>query len=110
MSFPRPIIYCAFSNDADYTLRLSKEEDVISNVLTELDRQSKIEYKHKDKASLDDVYNFFNNYHNRIFIFHYGGHSDSESLHLQDHIAISKELAIIIGQQNYNFLSTTKVA
>ena len=101
MSFPRPIIYCAFSNDADYTLRLSKEEDVISNVLTELDRQSKIEYKHKDKASLDDVYNFFNNYHNRIFIFHYGGHSDSESLHLQDHIAISKELAIIIGQQKH---------
>ena len=101
MSSQRPIIYCAFSNDADQSLRLSEEENIISIVLTELDKQGKIEYKHKDKASLDNIYDFFNNYHNRIFIFHYGGHSDSEFLHLQEESAISKELAMLIGQQKH---------
>ena len=101
MHFQRPIIYCAFSNDAEYTLRLFEEEGCISTVLTELDKQGKIEYKHKDKSSLDNVYDFFNDYHNRVFIFHYGGHSDSEFLHFHEHSARSEPLATLIGQQKH---------
>lgn len=101
MQNKRPIIFCTFSNDVESSLRLDQEERSIREALRELDKQQHIEHKSRGQVNLDDVYNEFNTYHNRIYIFHYGGHSDSEFLHLQEHHARSEQLAILIGQQKH---------
>ncbi len=101
MQNKRPIILCTFSNDVESSLRLDQEERSIREALRELDRQQHVEHKSRGQVNLDDIYNEFNTFHNRIYIFHYGGHSDSEFLHLQEHHARSEQLAILIGQQKH---------
>lgn len=97
----RPIFLFAFANDEQYRLRLEEEERRIRNQLREADRRKEIEYKPIGQTNLDDIYASFNSFNDQIYIFHYGGHSDHQFLHLKDNHARSESLATFIGQQKY---------
>ncbi|MCB9351235.1 MAG: CHAT domain-containing protein [Lewinellaceae bacterium] len=97
----RPILLFAFANDEAYRLRLEAEERALREALAEADRRKEIEYKPIGQASLDDIYNTFNKLNDQIYLFHYGGHSDSEFLHLSGGHARSESLATLMGQQKY---------
>lgn len=97
----RPIFFFAFANDRANRLQLEKEERAVRDALRVKDSEGKIEYKSIGQTNLTDIYNTFNSFHNRIYIFHYGGHSDSEFLSLSEMPARTEQLAVIMGQQQY---------
>lgn len=97
----RPIFLFAFANDEAYRLRLEAEERALREALAEADGRKQIEYKAIGQASLDDIFNAFNRLNNQVCLFHYGGHSDSQFLHLRGPHARSRSLATLMGQQKY---------
>lgn len=97
----RPIFFFAFANDRANRLQLEKEERAVREALRIKDSEGQIEYKSIGQTNLTDIYNTFNSFHNRIYIFHYGGHSDSEFLSLSEMPARTEQLAVIMGQQQY---------
>lgn len=76
MILPPPIFLFAFANDHQRALKLEEEERAIRELLQGCHDSRKIEYHSLSAASLDDIYKAFNRFHNRIHLFHYGGHSD----------------------------------
>ena len=100
MAQKRPILLFAFANDEAYRLCLEIEERSLREALADADRRKEIEYKPIGQASLDDIYNTFNNFNDQIYIFHYGGHSDAEFLRLSGSHGRSDSLATLFGQQD----------
>lgn len=94
-----PIILSAFANDPTRPLRLAEEERAIREALAFAHDQRRIELVHIGHASLTDVYRNFNRFHNRIAIFHYGGHSDQQFLNLEDVNSRAGSLSKLIGMQ-----------
>lgn len=94
-----PTFLFAYANDEARSLRLSEEERLLREVLAPAHDQRRIETLQLGHATLEGVYKAFNRFHNRIAIFHYGGHSDHEFLNLEDKMARSSALSTLIGQQ-----------
>ncbi len=99
MSSKRPIFICAFANDEQYRLQLEKEEGEIRRALQGLDGRGDIEYKNIGQTKLEDLFDSLAIYDNRIYIFHYGGHSDQKGLDLKDRSLKAESLAGVLGRQ-----------
>ena len=99
MPAKRPIFLFAFANDPKYRLKLEKEERVIRRALQTLDSQEQIEYKFIGQTSVDDIFDILNSYHDKIYILHYGGHSQHELILLSDQKVGVRDLGTVIGQQ-----------
>lgn len=99
MHTSKPVFLFAFANDENQSLRLSEEERSISELLAAAHDQGRIEVIQLGHATLEGVYKAFNRFHNRIAVFHYGGHSDEAFLNLEDANARSSALSTLIGQQ-----------
>lgn len=95
----RPTFLFAFANDAEGSLRLGIEQNACWNELAYLHQEGKIECQRLGFATLEQIYREFNLFHNRIYVFHYGGHSNSEILALQDSDAKTRNFGKKIGQQ-----------
>ncbi len=93
-----PIILLAFANDARAGLELGTEQNAIWNELAGLDKEGVIQCK-PISASLEQISTEFSRFNDRIYIFHYGGHSDGEFLHLLDTSSHAKNFGVQIGQQ-----------
>jgi hypothetical protein len=94
-----PIFLFAFANDSGSTLRLPEEERSARAELAAAHDQQRIEFHTLGHATLDDIYRAFNRFHNRIAVFHYGGHSDGQFLHLEDTRARAAALSTLMGMQ-----------
>ena len=100
MPYKRPLFLFAFANDKAAKLRLDQEERAVREALAEKDQQEAIQYLSMGQTTLADIYNTFDRYHNRIYIFHYGGHSNQNLLVLDGPDARSDSLSTLIGQQD----------
>jgi len=99
MLHKKPIFLFAFANPRRDLSSLSKEEENLRNLLAPLEDQGKIECRFMGYSTLDQIFKEFNRFHNRIFLFHYGGHSGDDFLELDDTEARAGNLAGLMGQQ-----------
>lgn len=79
-----PIILLAFANDRGRSLRqLDEEQRELKQILELAQRERKCEIIVLPAATPGDIIETFTKYQGQIRIFHYGGHSDQESLFLR---------------------------
>jgi tetratricopeptide (TPR) repeat protein len=78
-----PILFLAFANDENHSLRqLAREHDALKAVLEPLRREGKCEVITLADATPDKVIEKFQQHPGRIRLFHYGGHSNEDALFL----------------------------
>ncbi len=99
MSDHKPVCLFAFANDFRQSLDLEDEWRKAEAALEQTHDQGKVEFHLIPNASLDDLYSKFNRFHNRIAVFHYGGHSDEEELKLKGRAINVSQLATLISQE-----------
>ncbi len=95
----KPIFLFAFADPRRDLSSLSKEEERLRNLLAPLEDQGKVECRFMGYSTFSQIFKEFNRYHNRIALFHYGGHSGDDFLELDDKEARAGSLATLIGQQ-----------
>jgi len=82
----RPVILLAFANDRDRHLRdLDKEHHDLLDALEQAKGAGLCDVKSIPGATADDIFKAFlhTDYHNRIAVFHFGGHADDYNLLLE---------------------------
>ncbi len=86
---PIPVIFLAFANDqVDTTKYLRKLPKELAGIRKELNaaRQAGVcEVIERANVTIDDIFDVFQEYRERIAIFHYGGHAGSYHLLLEAH-------------------------
>jgi hypothetical protein len=79
-----PVILLAFANDAEAPLReLAIEQDELSEAFEQARRDGKCRLVSLAAATPEKIISVFQQHRGQVRIFHYGGHSDSESLLLR---------------------------
>ncbi|NJL15011.1 MAG: CHAT domain-containing protein [Microscillaceae bacterium] len=97
---PVPVIFLAFANDKDaYLSNLKKEADSIYKALQALHDSGKIEIYKEEQTTLANIFDAFTRFRDRIVLFHYAGHAQSQQLFLEDTAANANGLAKLIGEQ-----------
>jgi hypothetical protein len=97
---PRPpILLFTFANDPAYSLQLEAEERMIRERLQDGHDARKFEYHSLGATTLDDIYQTFNRFHNRIHLFHFSGHSDHQFLSFRDERSRAANLSVQMGMQ-----------
>lgn len=99
MQTPKPIFLFTFANDDTQTLRLDEEWRQAEKALQEKEDAGKLIFHLSPSTTFEDIFDKFNRFHNQITIFHYGGHSDGNSLNLVDKPIRNQTLATLIGQE-----------
>ena len=78
-----PVIFLAFANDEEHSLRqLAKEHDELKEIFQQAMLEGKCQVITRADATPDKVIKVFHENQSRIRIFHYGGHSDKDTLFL----------------------------
>ncbi len=96
----RPIFLFAFANDdKDYLAQLKAEERLLRHSLAGIHDQEIIEYQSLSNTDFDDIYDSFYRSRERVAIFHYGGHSNSKGLQLEDRQGKAENLAVLLGKE-----------
>ncbi|MEM9678974.1 MAG: NACHT domain-containing protein, partial [Bacteroidota bacterium] len=95
----KPVFLFVFANDVAQSLQLDKEWREAEYALQKDEDAGKIIFNLTPKATLDDIWDKFNRFHNQVAIFHYGGHSNNEVLDLEDTSLEGKSLATLVGQE-----------
>lgn len=96
-----PVFFLAFANDADDHLPLLEEERKgISNFLLPLANEQYIQLFAEPAANIQDLSNYTAEFKDRIAIFHYGGHAESNAIMLKDQEANSDGLAHLLALQS----------
>ncbi|MGB0524861.1 MAG: CHAT domain-containing protein [Flammeovirgaceae bacterium] len=84
---PIPIIFLAFANDqvdrASYLRGLKKERDGIREALKVAERAGLCQLVERSNATIQNIIDVFQEFQDRIAIFHYGGHSNGYQLLLE---------------------------
>ena len=79
-----PVIFLAFANDhRDYLYKLTEEQDGIRKALKRAEKNGLCEVVYETDTDLDKIFRTFDEYQDRIAIFHYGGHATDFSLLLK---------------------------
>ncbi len=101
----KPVIVLAFANDKDnYMPMISRErKNIYKSLLTHHDNNY-IQVHKEESTSVEDIFELFNRYRDRIVIFHYGGHAGGTHLQLETGTGESQPahalgLAQLMGQQ-----------
>jgi hypothetical protein len=85
----KPIIFLAFANDkvdnARYLRNLPLELDGIRKVLQPAVKEGLCEVIERANVSIEQIFDIFQTYKERIAIFHYGGHADGYQLLLESY-------------------------
>jgi len=96
-----PVIFLAFANDANAPLNLLDEErKIICEHLIPLESEQHFQLYREPTASTDDVIRYLTEFKNRVAIFHYGGHADSQHLMLRGADAHADGVAQLLAQQH----------
>ncbi len=92
-----PVFLFAFANDEEGSLKVEKEEDTLAEILKTQALRSRVDYDSIHSANLDRIFREIHVLHNDLHIFHYGGHSNSTSLLLEDVALRASSLAQLLG-------------
>jgi len=96
-----PLVFLAFANDQDNHLPLLEEErKAITAELIPLASKQYFQLFTEPSATTGDISRYVAEFKDRILIFHYGGHADSNQLILADQTANSDGLAQLLGLQS----------
>jgi len=106
----KPVIFLAFANEHDdqvrYLRNLPREARNIRQALDTARRNGLCDVVERSNATLKDILDVFQDpeYHNRIAVFHYGGHANGYQLLLESvegsaAAAYAAGLASFLGQQ-----------
>lgn len=81
-----PIILIAFSNDieGDFLHNLAEEQNRIIQIFEPLIQRKIIDLKILPNVSVDNIFDIFIEYRNRIKVFHYAGHAEDYDLLLNE--------------------------
>lgn len=97
---PRPpVLLFTFANDPEHSLQLEAEERMIRDRLRDGHDAGKIAFHSLGATTLDDIYQTFNRFHNRIHLFHFSGHSDHSFLSFRDEKSRAANLSVLMGMQ-----------
>lgn len=98
-----PVIFLAFANDhQNYLYKLTEEQNAIRNALRQMKKKGLCEVVYETDTDLDKIWRTFNEYQDRIAIFHYGGHAEDYSLLLQ---RADGQQQLVDGEGLVSFLS-----
>ncbi len=101
-----PVIFLAFANDlGDYLHKLSDEKDAIREALEQMQDEEICEILYETNTSLEQIWDVFDKYQERIAIFHYGGHAEDYALLLQNSLG---EQQLVNGEGLVSFLARQK--
>jgi hypothetical protein len=101
----KSVIVLAFANDRDeYLEMITRERKNIFKALQNHHDKGFVQVHKEENTSLEDIFNLFNRYHDRIVIFHYGGHANSTHLQLEtpsgeSKLAYAQGLAQLMGKE-----------
>lgn len=102
----KPIIFLAFANDLDdksrYLRNLAKEARGIRKSLRHLLKSGTCELIERYNVTVEEIFEVFQDFGDRIVIFHFGGHADYYSLLFQNEQGGTK---MVNGIALMNFLS-----
>ena len=99
MVIKRPIFLFAFANDVDRTLRLGDEDNVCWNELRSLHEKGIVECRRMGFPTLEQIYLELNQCKDQVYLFHYGGHSNSEIIQIPRNESRAKHLGAKLGMQ-----------
>lgn len=97
MTPTRPVFLFAFANSQRNLSHLGEEARMIQSAFAFA--EDTINIKLLQNTTLDEVYRYFNYYHNQIFLFHFAGHAGDKVLELEDQYARAYYLSTLIGMQ-----------
>lgn len=85
----QPIILLTFSNRQDsYLPFIMAEHKAIKNALLDYEDNNYLQVRDIQHTSTDEIFYLINRYHNRIPIFHFGGHANGQSLQLEKEVGV----------------------
>lgn len=80
----KPVIVLAYSNDHDaYLDMIVRERKNVYKTLRAYHDKDYIQVEKAEHTSIEDFFEIFDRYNNRISIFHYGGHASGSHLQLE---------------------------
>ncbi len=94
-----PVFLFAFANDAQDRLQLDDEWRALEKALQHANDAGRLTFNLTPSANKEDIFEKFNRFHDRVALFHYGGHSGPDSLALVDEDFQGQSLATVIGQE-----------
>lgn len=96
----QPVFFLAFANDQDSHLPLLEQErKVVRQHLLPLENDQYIQLLTESAATINDITGLLTQVKDRLAIFHYAGHAESDKLFLTDQAANSDGLADLLGTQ-----------
>ncbi|MCB0312239.1 MAG: CHAT domain-containing protein, partial [Calditrichaeota bacterium] len=105
----KPVIFLAFANDrvdnTAYLRNLPIEMDGIRKALQKARQAGLCEVVERANTTVENILDVFQEYRDRIAIFHYGGHADSYELLLE---SLSGEHAVAHSEGLVSFLARQK--
>lgn len=85
----QPVLLLTFSNDQDnYLSMIVAEQKAIKTALLDHVDKNYLELRDVQHASTEEIFYLVNRYHQRLHIFHYGGHADQGSLQLEREVGV----------------------
>lgn len=94
----KPVFLFAFAGSRG-NLDTGNEHNVIQTALKKLRDESRVVFLPSHESTFKDISSNLNDYHDRIAIFHYGGHSNDENLFLEDGPAEAVTFGEGLGQE-----------
>lgn len=95
-----PVFFLAFANDQDRHLPLlDQERKEVTQHLLPLENDQYLQLLTESAATINDIISLVTQVKDRLAIFHYAGHADSNQLFLTDQAANSDGLADLLGTQ-----------
>ncbi|MFK7921844.1 MAG: CHAT domain-containing protein [Bacteroidia bacterium] len=80
-----PLVFLAFAQiSSNHLAMLGQEMDAIHDALLPWQNERKLEIRPRMSANLDIISTMVKELRERVYIFHYGGHADDDTLHLAD--------------------------
>ena len=96
-----PVIFLTFANDHSAHLGLLDEErKAICEHLIPLESKQFFQLYREPTATTDDIIEYLTKFKDRVILFHYGGHADSDSLMMTDQEGNAAGVAQLLAQQD----------
>jgi hypothetical protein len=100
----KPVIVLAYSNDQDaYLDMVTRERKNVYKTLMTYHDKDYVQVEKSEHTSIEDFFEIFDRYNNRVALFHYGGHASGSHLQLEGNTgtenANAQGLADLMGLQ-----------